>query len=314
MSAAFVNLKIIGTPVALVKLIYCPNKGVGADTAVHQRPLRDYALGPVQLNSLRSAIDIMQLTIQIVAFLGFGLVGSLQAEIRKFDKTTIEKLGVAIYEQDVRAAIATDLLFAEKIDPAKDGLRGWVVEGDVKAMLVRFVRERDGVLQPFYDVQFKGKGRPEIRRAKDAQLSEAQNAQFTARTLAMKSIKRPASTNYNFVILPDPEKKAFLVYGLAATSDPDSIIVGGHYRFSVSSDGATIERADELFRSFMTLKKPKDSSTGAKAVGPYMTTLVSDMPLEIHVYLSLLNKMPFVVGTRDQHVWKVENGHMEIIK
>ena len=31
------------------------NKGVGADTVSNQRPLRDYTLGPVQLNSLRWA-------------------------------------------------------------------------------------------------------------------------------------------------------------------------------------------------------------------------------------------------------------------
>ena len=37
----------------LEKLIYCPNNGVGADTVVHKRPLRDHTLGPVQLNSLR---------------------------------------------------------------------------------------------------------------------------------------------------------------------------------------------------------------------------------------------------------------------
>ena len=53
MSAVVVDLKMVGTAVALEKLIYCPNNGVGADTVVHKRPLRDHTLGPVQLNSLR---------------------------------------------------------------------------------------------------------------------------------------------------------------------------------------------------------------------------------------------------------------------
>lgn len=256
----------------------------------------------------------MNRTIQLLAFLFLGLAGTLQAEIRKFDKATVEKLGVAIYEQDIRAATATDLLFAKKIDPAKEGLRGWIVEGDAKAMLIRFVREKNGLFEAFYDVTFEGTKSPVISEPKNRTLSDAQVAQYKARSLAMKNIARPASRNYNFVILPDPEKKGFLVYGLAATTDSDAIIVGGHYRFSISADGSTIERADELFRSFMTLsKKPKDLPAGAKTEGLYMTTLVSDLPLT-HVYLSLLNKMPFLVGTRDQHAWKVENGKMEIMK
>jgi hypothetical protein len=49
-------------------------------------------------------------------------------------------------------------------------------------------------------------------------------------------------------------------------------------------------------------------------VGPYMTTLLSNMPLETHVHLSLLHKMPFVVGTRDQKVWKVEDGKLQVLE
>lgn len=257
----------------------------------------------------------MKHTIQLLALLFLGLAGPLRAEIRKFDKGTVEKLGSAIYEQDIRAAIATDLLFAKKVDPAKEGLRGWIVEGDAQSMLVRFVREKSGLLEAFYDVSFEGTNAPVISEPKTRSLSDAQVAQYKARSLAMENIARPASRSYNFVILPDPEKKGFLVYGLAATTDSDAIIVGGHYRFTISADGSTIENADELFRSFMTLsKKPKDLPNGATTSGLYMTTLVSDLPLETHVYLSLLNKMPFFVGTRDERSWKVENGKMEIMK
>ena len=40
---------------ALEKTDICPNKGVGADTVLAVGALRDYAQGPVQLNSPRSA-------------------------------------------------------------------------------------------------------------------------------------------------------------------------------------------------------------------------------------------------------------------
>jgi len=257
----------------------------------------------------------MNRSIKTLVLLFLGLAASLQAEIRKFDQATIEKLGVAIYEQDIRAATATDLLFAKKIDPAKEGLRGWIVEGDAKAMLVRFIREKDGLFEAFYDVTFEGKKAPVIAEPKSRKLTDAQIAQHKARSLASKNITRPASRNYNIVIFPDPVGDGFLVYALAATTEPNAVMVGGHYRFTVSKDGERLERSDELFRSFMVLStKPKDLPPGATLEALSMTTLVSDMPLETHVYLSLLHRMAFYVGTPDGRVWKVQAGKMEIVK
>ncbi|HEY0967617.1 MAG TPA: hypothetical protein VGD88_09520 [Opitutaceae bacterium] len=257
----------------------------------------------------------MKRTYHTIVAIYFILCGCVYAEIRKFDQSTLEKLGVAIYEQDIRAAAATDVLFTKKIDPEKEGLRGWIVEGDDKKMLVRFIREREGHLEAFYDVTFDGKKKPAIAAPKDSRLSDSQLAQFRARSLALKSITRPASQRYNFVILRDPESNGFLVYALAATTEANAVMVGGHYRFTISRDGERLERSDELFRSFMVLStKPKDMPPGASLAALTMTTLVSDMPLETHVYLSLLHRMAFYVGTPDQHVWKVENGKMEIVK
>lgn len=256
----------------------------------------------------------MKKTVPIMMFLSAGLA-LLGADIRKFDQATTEKLGVAIFEQDIRAAKATDLLFAKKIDPAKVGLRGWIVEGDAKSMLVRFVTEKDGNVEAFYDVSFVGRKTPTIAQPQNTQLTVSQRAQFKARTLAAKSITRPASRNYNLVILPDPEREGLLVYALAATTEPNSIMVGGHYRFTVSQDGERIEQSDELFRSFMVLsKKPKDLPPGAIPQALWMTTLVSNLPLETHVYLSLQHETTFVVGTPDSHVWEVGKGKMRMIK
>ncbi len=260
---------------------------------------------------MKLAIQSLLLTLTLL----LGLADTLRAEIRKFDKTTIEMLGVAIYEQDIRAAAATNLLFAKKIDAKKEGLRGWIVEGDAKKMLVRFVRDKDGLLEAFYDVSFVNKEKPVIEKPKDPKLTDSHIAQFRARSLALSNIKRPASQNYNIVILPDPGTDRFLVYALAATMKPDTVMVGGHYRFTVSKNGEQIILSDELFRSFLELStKPKELPPGATLSALTMTTLISDMPLETHVYLSLLHRMTLYVGTSDQHVWKVQNGKMEIVK
>ncbi|MFA6009070.1 MAG: hypothetical protein WC799_03730 [Desulfobacteraceae bacterium] len=265
-----------------------------------------------QRGIMKFTISSLFLTLMIL----LGLENPLLAEIRKFDKATIEMLGVSIYEQDIRAASATDMLFAKNIDILKEGLRGWVVEGDVKKrMLVRFVREKDGLLEAFYDVSFVNKKEPVIEIPKNRKLTDSQVAQFKARLLALSHITRPASRKYNIVILPDSGSDGFLVYALAATTEPDKVMVGGHYRFTVSESGDKIVKSDELFLSFMELStKPEDLAPGAQLSALYMTTMVSDMPLETHVYLSLLHRMTFYVGTPDKHVWKIQNGKMETVR
>lgn len=254
----------------------------------------------------------MMRTVTLLA-VAFSLLGTeVEAEIRKFDRATIEKLGVAIYEQDIRAATATDLMYERKIDGAKAHIRGWIVEGDAKSMLVRFVRDNGGKLEAAYDISFVGKKVPVFSEPTNRELSAPQLAQFKARSLAGQHITRPASNRYNVVILPDPESDRWLVYALAATTEPNAIMVGGHYRFTVSKNGERLERSDELFKDFLVLSsKPPNLPKGSSAAALMMTTLISDLPLETHVYLSLLHHMTFYVSTADQKVWKVERGKIK---
>lgn len=247
-------------------------------------------------------------------FLAAAGVSFAQPAIRSFDLETIQRLGTAIYEQDIRVARASDMLFAQKIAAQKEGLRGWIVEGDPVTMLVRFVRELDGKLEAFADIQFSPTREPKLERPADTTLPPGQLARYRARQLATENIKRPCSPRYNVVILPDPERDGLLVYALAATTDANSILVGGHYRFSVSKDGEKIMQADELFRSCLTLPKNQPIPKGAVPAALYMTTLVSDTPLEIHVFLGLLHKLPFVVGTPDSKVWSVDAGRIARVK
>ena len=256
--------------------------------------------------------EAMMRTVTMLIF-GFSLLGTaIQAEIRKFDRATIEKLGVAIYEQDIRAAAATDLMYENKINAVEAHIRGWIVEGDAKSMLVRFVCDNGGKMEAAYDISFVGKQAPVLRKSTNPELSATQIAQFKARSLVGQHITRPASNRYNVVISPDPEGDRWLVYALAATTEPNAIMVGGHYRFTVSKDGERLERSDELFKDFMVLSsKPPDLPEGSSVAALTMTTLVSNLPLETHVYLSLLHHMTFYVGTADQKVWKVEHGKIQ---
>ena len=247
--------------------------------------------------------------------LSVALANLLQAEIRTFDQATTEALGVAIHAQDIRAAVANSLLLAEKIDPVKEGLRGWIIGRDKDAMLFRFVRERDGVLEAFYDVKFVGPEKPTIEKPADTHLSEAQLAQFAARTLAVQAVKQPG---YNFVLLPDPQRSdAYLVYALRTPADENTVAVDGHYRFTISRDGKRIEQTDELFKSgepLTTLAKTFASAPKIKRKVLTMTSPLASLPLETHVYLSLLHQMTFFVGTADGHFWQVQSGKIGPIK
>lgn len=234
-----------------------------------------------------------------------------QTDIRPFPVETLQKLGVAIYEQDVRVARASDLLMAGKFDAEKEGLRGWIVEDDGRTMLVRFVREKSDKLEAFADVRFGAQHETKLEQPTDRTLTAAQLARYRASQLASENIKRPCSANYNIVTLADPEHDGLLVYALAATTDPDSILFGGHYRFSISSDGEKIVRADELFRSCLTVSKnPGKLPKGSAVEELSVTTLVSRTPVETHVFLSLLHKLPLLVITSDASVWRVEGGRM----
>lgn len=53
----------------------------------------------------------------LLSFVPFTRLAAEDAlpEIRQFNQATLEKLGAAIYEQDIRAARATDMLFTKKI-------------------------------------------------------------------------------------------------------------------------------------------------------------------------------------------------------
>lgn len=259
----------------------------------------------------------------LAAFLSLPAIITLHAgddsdpAIRKFDQATIEKLGVAIYEQDIRAAQATDLLIANKSTRQleKEGVRGWIVEGNAPDMTVLFIKQGSLGLEAAYAIKFSGKKKPVIEVPSNAALTERQRALFAARLLVSQNIKRPCSRSYNVVMLPDPEKDGFLLYALAATSVADEVMAGGHYRFTVSKDGKRIEQTDALSKSCLTMsKRPKDAPPGAQIAALTVTTLIDDKPQETHVYLSLLHKMPFYVATSATTFWEVSQGKMQPMK
>jgi len=234
-------------------------------------------------------------------------------DIRQFDIPTLEKLGHDIYVQDQAAWHATDALFAvhPQAELASEKILGWIVEDRPEGALVRFIRQTDGGPEAAYDVSMAG-AKPAVSVPKDRTLSDSEKGQYAARILALKSITQRCGDNYNTIVLKDPEGAGWLAWALAATANPNLIMAGGHHRLTVSADGSQVLRMDALSRTCAVLQKG-NAPAGSKVAGLFTTQLVSTVPVETFVFLSLSQGIPIFVGTPDRVVWRVADGKIQRI-
>jgi hypothetical protein len=115
--------------------------------------------------------------------------------------------------------------------------------------------------------------------------------------------------HYDYVVLDDPDGSGFLVYALGRTSNPGDVVLAGHFRVTVSADGAKAERVDALSRSLAIQRAGEGLPAGSHMVGMHMVQIVSSKPLETLVYTNNLTKMPIYVATvPDGRIWEVANG------
>jgi hypothetical protein len=235
------------------------------------------------------------------------------AAIRDFDLPTIEKLGEAIYLHDTAAGVASD--WALKILPERlrVSLRGWVVEETPQGLRAIMVSLQGDAPCNACEITVKsGKVLADGAKihAKPIPLTESQGKLYAARLLAMTALAtlELCSPNYNSVVLPDPDGAGFLVYALAATKKPDEVLIGGHYRFTIDPNAMVIERVDRLFRSCLTIPAPK-REPGKDPVEMLASHVVSDTPLETHVFLSRMHGFPFLIITPGSDtVWRIADG------
>jgi len=231
--------------------------------------------------------------------------------IREFDLATTEKLGRAIYKQDSEAWQASDSLTEKysRDELVKQGVHGWIVDELPDRDIVRFVRIKGGAPEVFYDVAYPESGPPTMSEPTDRRLNPEERAQYDARMLALKNVDRMCTDALNTVALRDPEGDGWLVWAMAATTQSHDVIIGGHYRFTISKDGNSVLRKDALSRGCLTLPKPQPKE-GEQYIGNFVTHLVSLTPIETYVFDSLSYKETFDIGTLDGKAWKIEAGHI----
>lgn len=216
-----------------------------------------------------------------------------------------DKLGRAIYLQDVAAARATDAMLAMTEGQPDPHVRGWVTLETNWGYRVQFVAPSDAGLLVLYEVdvpRWGGKVRTRTLRPPEPASTEAE-LQFRAREAVLKWGFRSCSRTYNTVVLPGEllGQRGHLVYALAATTDPGKLVIGGHHRFLVSEDGTTVLAELPLSKDCMTLERRED------AVGITVSSLVQPVPNEGHYFVSLLYGMPLHVSAGGR-LWSVDPG------
>lgn len=234
--------------------------------------------------------------------------GALAAEnpaepvrIQEWSQARVIEMGQAIYRQDIAAWVATDALLAEVAQEQLGDLRGWIVEPDGPDQKVRFFKEAPDGFNAAWDVPVvDGKAGAVVALADNVKLSSDEQAQFAATHTARANIgSLRCSENLNTAVVRDPDGKGWLVWLLTATTENGVVPIGGHYRFLISPDGQTVLRREQLSNGCLNMSMiPPDGAVSGALL--FVTQIVSDGPVETHVFLSLLNRIPIYVGARDR--------------
>ncbi len=234
-------------------------------------------------------------------------------QIEEWSHERVSSLGRRIFLHDRAAWLATDALRANVTAEDIAQVRGWIVVEDPAGLLVRFAREADGAILPGWDVSVGESAGPVSPAPAGSTFSSSELAQFAARNTAGRGLGAlRCSRTMNSVVFEDPDGDGWLVWLLAATTEPGLIPVGGHYRFTISSDGSTIVRRDQLSNSCLNMRDDRRGPNGERA-GLVVNQIVSNGPVETHVFLSLLNQTPIYVAA-DGKLFAVEGDRIRFVQ
>jgi hypothetical protein len=219
----------------------------------------------------------------------------------------IEQRGQQIYELDRAAARATGVAL-----PA--GLRdlnvdGWIVVRSDSGLMVRFVGACAEGVCSLMDVDVPRAETPPValRALPPEPLSGEQAAMWRARQMAATVSFVACTPGYNTVVLPREGDDPWTVYLLAATADPELVVLTGHHRVTVTPDGRAILRTESLARDCVVSKR---QMAPADALGFMLTDDLHAEPIETHVFASLLYAMPLRVRTA-RGEFRVEGAKIE---
>lgn len=231
--------------------------------------------------------------------------------------TWAKHLGRMLFEHDSVAARATDALMARLTSP-DPRVRGWLEIQDQNGWVVPFLTDAGGSISALYRVRFETfldpAPRVEIVDPPEP-VDETTARMFLARQTAAHQTVAHCSKNYNSVVIPgqELERDGWLVYLLAATTEPGVLVAGGHHRFLVSPDGGTVIEHFQFTKACLTIAPPELDSK-ERVAASIITHLTSATPTELHVFLSLLHRRPVYVGVVEPRAfWRVDGTEIALL-
>lgn len=243
------------------------------------------------------------------------VVRAAEAPLRAYDVPTTERLGRALYEQERRVSIASEMVH-DNFDVEAEHIVGYVTTGGPTHLTVRYLRPAGNTYAVVVDAVFEDLLLPALVQPKDPTLAAAELAQANARRLAAEDLSSRCDGRYNTLALDDPDSAGLLVYGIAASADPAKLMVGGHVRYRFGADGREIRATEPLATSCAATSrdelKTAAMNDGTKGLG--IRNSLGNTPLESHVLMSLLYDVPLFVVTADLKMWKVAGGAMTVFR
>ena len=228
------------------------------------------------------------------------------------------EIGRQLYVLDKVAAIGTDVLLENVKDLQGRGIGGYipVQEGDEDG------RPRQSFLVVFFTAEMPPRIAYEIHVAPDVKPifrafdpPKAATPSFAAFIRARKtaiSAMPPTRQPINPVLVPGEAngEQGVLVYLLAGTKKPNTAVFGRHFRALVPINGTAVTYMMPL--SNTALEMPTRGPNGEAPEALMVSQVVTDFPLETHVFTSLLIKKQVYVAT-SRGVWRVDGDQIAFI-
>jgi hypothetical protein len=231
-------------------------------------------------------------------------------------------LGVNLYLQDKASAIGTDAMLVHVSPTERRALGGYLTireeaEGSpANAWLVFFFTANDVPRLAFrVRVPMQPGSRPTFEVLEPmTPAPESAQLLIRARRTALEALSEYPQP-LNPLILPGSVigHNGVLVYLLAGTRRSGVAVLGRHFRVLVSPDGNRVAKLEPLSKGIIEIPLDPPGQPGAEVVALTVTHLVTEHPMETHVFASLLSKRPIYVATL-RGDWLIEGDRISLMR